>query len=549
MQKYLKELKPDKIEDLIAMNALFRPGPLAYIPNFIARKHGREPVTYDLPEMQEYLEETYGITVYQEQVMLLSQKLAGFTKGEADTLRKAMGKKQKDVLDKMKGKFMEGCEKNGRDLKVCEKVWTDWEAFASYAFNKSHSTCYAFVAFQTGYLKAHYPAEYMAAVLTHNQANLEKATFFMEECRRMGVPVLGPDVNESKLNFSVNSEGRIRFGLGAVKGVGEQAVMEIIQERENAGPFRSIFDLTSRVSGKSVNKRCLESMVAAGAFDCFKDAHRAQYFEKDPRDGLTGLEKAVRYGNAAALQANSLQGNLFGDMQTGEDVNVPTFVKCETWSRFEALGREKDVIGFYISGHPLDDFRFEISHFCSHQVEQLNQTANLKPLQGRELAFAGMITQANHRISKAGKPFGSFTIEDLSGKMEIALFGEDYAKLKQYLEADTLVFIKAKVQQRYNRDGEFEVKPFAIRYLSDVGESLVKELVMHLRVHHLDGKTAGQLQDVLSRHQGKTPLRIRILDDERRWQLPFVSKTFKVKVHNPLVEVFNRLSGVNVTVG
>jgi len=549
MQKYLKDLKPDKLEDLIAMNALFRPGPLAYIPNFIARKHGREPVTYDLPEMQEYLEETYGITVYQEQVMLLSQKLAGFTKGEADTLRKAMGKKQKDVLDKMKGKFMEGCEKNGHDLKVCEKVWTDWEAFASYAFNKSHSTCYAFVAFQTGYLKAHYPAEYMAAVLTHNQANLEKVTFFMEECRRMGVPVLGPDVNESKLNFSVNSEGRIRFGLGAVKGVGEQAVMEIIQERENAGPFRSIFDLTSRVSGKSVNKRCLESMVAAGAFDCFKDAHRAQYFEKDPRDGLTGLEKAVRYGNAAALQANSLQGNLFGDMQTGEDVNVPTFVKCETWSRFEALGREKDVIGFYISGHPLDDFRFEISHFCSHQVEQLNQTANLKPLQGRELAFAGMITQANHRISKAGKPFGSFTIEDLSGKMEIALFGEDYAKLKQYLEADTLVFVKAKVQQRYNRDGEFEVKPFAIRYLSDVGESLVKELVMHLRLHHLDGKTAGQLQDVLSRHQGKTPLRIRILDDERRWQLPFVSKTFKVKVHNPLVEEINRLSGVNVTVG
>jgi len=546
MQKYLKDLKPDKLEDLIAMNALFRPGPLAYIPNFIARKHGREAVVYDLPAMEEYLEETYGITVYQEQVMLLSQKLAGFSKGEADTLRKAMGKKQKDILDKMKGKFMEGCEKNGHDLKICDKVWKDWESFASYAFNKSHSTCYAFVAFQTSYLKAHYPGEYMSSVLTHNLGQLEKVTFFMEECRRMGVPVLGPDINESHYNFSVNKSGQIRFGLGAVKGVGEQAVISVIRERELDGPFKSVFDLTQRVSGKAVNKRCLESLAQAGALDCFEGVHRAQYFYIDPRDGINGLEKAVRFGNAATLQANSQQQSLFGDSLV-EEVTQPALAKCEPWSKLEALGKEKEVIGFYISGHPLDDFKFEIKNFCSHTIDSLITGDSLKQLRGRDIAFAGIITVVNHRMSKTGKPFGSFTIEDLSGSMEIALFGEDYGKLKQYLEPESLVFIKAKVQNRFKKEDEFELKPYSIQYLSDIGDKMSKELVVHMKLRNLNASIGVALQELLSQHQGTTPVRFRIYDDEKRWQLPFHSKAIKVKINNPLIEQIVQLTNGDVT--
>ena len=546
MQKYLKELKPDKLEDLIAMNALFRPGPLAYIPNFIARKHGREPVVYDLEAMQEYLEETYGITVYQEQVMLLSQKLAGFTKGEADTLRKAMGKKQKDVLDKMKGKFMEGCEKNGHDPKICDKVWTDWEAFASYAFNKSHSTCYAFVAFQTGYLKAHYPGEYMSSVLTHNLSQLEKVTFFMEECRRMGVPVLGPDVNESSYNFGVNKAGQIRFGLGAVKGVGEQAVIAIIEEREKNGPFSSVFELTKRVSGKAVNKRCLESMAQAGAFDCFPDAHRAQYFFIDPRDGMSGLEKAARFGNASATQANSLQASLFGDVMV-EEVSQPTLAKCEPWSKLEALSKEKEVIGFYISGHPLDDYKFELKNFCSAKIDQLTSQESLKSLRGRDLSFAGIITAVNHRMSKTGKPFGSFMIEDLSGNMEIALFGEDYGKLKQFLEPESLVYIKAKVQNRFKKEDEFELKPYAVQYLSDIGDKLTKELVVHLKLWELNGDVGQQLMSLLSQHQGNTPVRIKVYDEEKRWHLPFQVKSLKVNINSNLIQEVTRITGGEIT--
>ena len=546
MQKYLKDLKPDKFEDLIAMNALFRPGPLAYIPDFIARKHGREPVVFDLPDMQEYLEETYGITVYQEQVMLLSQKLAGFTKGEADTLRKAMGKKQKEVLDKMKGQFMEGCAKNGYDPKVCEKIWTDWEAFASYAFNKSHSTCYAFVAFQTGFLKAHYPAEYMASVLTHNLSQLDKVTFFMEECRRMGLVVLGPDVNESQYDFSVNKAGQIRFGLGAVKGVGEQAVMSLIEEREGSGPFISVFDLTKRVNGRFLNRRCLESLALAGAFDCFNGIHRAQYFAIDPRDGSNGLEKAVKFGNAMAAQAGSLQQNLFGD-STEQDVSQPSLAVCEPWSKLEALGKEKEVIGFYISGHPLDDFRFEISQFCSHRIDQLIQTDTLKTIRGREIAIAGIITQADSRMTKTGKPFGSMNIEDLSGKIELMLFGEDYGKFKQFLESGSLVFIKARVQNRYGKEDDFEIKPLVMGYLSDLSDRISKDLVVTVRLSDLKSDLAKRMQEVFLQHPGNTAVRIQVIDEEKRWMLPFRPKALKVKAHNPLIEDISRIHEISVT--
>jgi DNA polymerase-3 subunit alpha len=528
------------------MNALFRPGPLAYIPNFIARKHGREAVVYDLPAMQEYLEETYGITVYQEQVMLLSQKLAGFTKGEADTLRKAMGKKQKDVLDKMKGKFMEGCAANGHDPKVCEKVWTDWEAFASYAFNKSHSTCYAFVAFQTGYLKAHYPAEYMSSVLTHNLSQLDKVTFFMEECRRMGLTVLGPDINESDYNFSVNKSGKIRFGLGAVKGVGEQAVIALIDERKENGPFTSVFDVTKRVSGRFMNRRCIESLAYAGALDCFEQVHRAQYFTPDSRDGMSGIEKAVRFGLASASQAGSLQQSLFGDLPV-EEVTQPMIAACEPWSKLEALSKEKDVIGFYISGHPLDDFRFEIKNFCSHQIDQLIQPDALRNMRGKDVAFAGIITQSDSRVTKTGKPFGSMTVEDLSGKLEIALFGEDYGKLKQYMESGSLVYIRARIQSRFRSETDFEVKPYAMGYLTDLGDRLNKDLVVTIRLRDLNPEIGDQLRSILEAHPGSTPVRIQVFDEEKKWLLPFRQKQLKVKAHTTLIDEMARLSSISVS--
>ncbi|HLG03645.1 MAG TPA: DNA polymerase III subunit alpha, partial [Bacteroidia bacterium] len=370
MQKYLKELRPDKLEDLIAMNALYRPGPLEYIPKFIARKHGREQITYDLPEMVEFLKSTYGITVYQEQVMQLSQKLAGFTKGEADVLRKAMGKKDKATLDKMKDRFIEGSISKGFDQKICAKIWTDWESFAQYAFNKSHSTCYAFVAYQTAYLKAHYPGEYMSSVLTHNFSNIEKITFFMEEARRMGIPVLGPDVNESGIHFSVNKKGEIRFGMGAVKGVGENAAQAIIEERQNNGPYKSVFDLVRRVNLRAANKKTFENLIYAGALDSFTGLHRATYFKTEGEHHTTYLEKIIRYGQGYQDGKNSSQVSLFdmaGD-EGGIEMPEPAIPIVESWGTLEKLKAERDVTGIYLSGHPLDYYKTEIQQYCKHRL-------------------------------------------------------------------------------------------------------------------------------------------------------------------------------------
>ena len=514
MQKYLKELKPDKFEDLIAMNALYRPGPMDYIPNFIARKHGREKVTYDLPAMEEHLKETYGITVYQEQVMLLSQKLAGFSKGEADTLRKAMGKKQREVLDKMKGRFMEGCSANGHDAKICEKIWKDWEAFASYAFNKSHSTCYAFVAFQTAYLKAHYSAEYMSAVLTHNLSNIDKITFFMEECRRMNLPVLGPDVNESQYNFSVNKKGEIRFGMGAVKGVGEAAAEGIIAERNANGAFKNIFDLTKRISGKAANKRCLESLAQAGAFDCFEGIHRAQYFASDGKDNSTNLERAIKFGSNHASQVQSAQHSLFGEDVPHAEMPTPSFIACEPWSKLEQLKKEKEVIGFYISGHPLDDFRFEIKNFCNVTIEDLTQ--RLDQYRNREVCFAGIITDAQHRVSnKSGKPFGNFTIEDFGSSMQVMLFGEDYGKLKQFLHPESIVYVRGKVLLKYNTEDEWELRVNSIQYLTDIGEKFTKQLNVRMKLWDVNRSNISRLQELLNFNKGNVPVRMQIYDDEK----------------------------------
>ncbi|MBS1933721.1 MAG: DNA polymerase III subunit alpha, partial [Bacteroidetes bacterium] len=379
MQKYLRDLKPDKFDDLIAMNALYRPGPMAYIPNYIDRKHGREQISYDLPEMEEYLKDTYGITVYQEQVMLLAQKLASFTKGEADVLRKAMGKKDRKTLDKMKSSFIKGATAKNHNADTLEKIWTDWEAFAQYAFNKSHSTCYAYVAYQTAYLKSHYPSEYMAAVLNH-AGSIEKITFFMEECKRMGLKVLGPDVNESKKGFAVNHNGEVRVGLGGLKGVGEAAVEGIIVERTKNGNFTSIFDLIKRINQRSVNKKTLESLAYAGAFDCFKELHRAQYFFMPQGDTSTGLEKIIKFGNV--YQTNSYQStnSLFGDL-TMPDIATPKIPNCEPWTLTELLDHEKEVIGIFMSGHPLDHFKFEIDHYGITKLGEFNEIKEAVTLQ------------------------------------------------------------------------------------------------------------------------------------------------------------------------
>jgi DNA polymerase-3 subunit alpha len=427
MQKHMKNLKPTVFDDLIAMNALYRPGPMEYIPSFIARKHGDEEIDYDLPEMEEYLKETYGITVYQEQVMLLSQKLADFTKGEADVLRKAMGKKQIAVLDKMKPKFIEQAGAKGMDKEKLEKIWKDWEAFASYAFNKSHSTCYAWIAYQTAYLKAHYPAEYMAAVLSNNMNDIKSVTFFMEECKRMRLPVLGPSVNESYYKFSVNKDNAVRFGMGAIKGVGHGAVKTIVEGRKEEGYYKSIFDLAKRIDLRAANKKAFEGLANAGGFDCFSDTHRAQYFAHDG-DGVTFLEKAVKYGAKHQENENSAQISMFGaasDVQIAEPIVPP----CEDWGTMEKLSREKEVVGIYISGHPLDDFKIEMKTFCNGNIALFN---DLDSVLNREVTFGGVVTDVQHRVSKQGKGWALFTIEDYTDSFEFRIFGEDYLKFRHF---------------------------------------------------------------------------------------------------------------------
>lgn len=508
MQKYLRELKPDQFGDLIAMNALYRPGPLEYIPNFVARKNGKEKITYDLPEMQEYLEETYGITVYQEQVMLLSQKLANFTKGEADVLRKAMGKKQKEVLDKMKGQFMEGCAKNGHDQKICEKIWTDWEAFAQYAFNKSHSTCYAFVAYQTAYLKANYPGEYMSAVLSNNQGNIDKITFFMEECRRMGIPVLGPDINESDVRFSVNKKGEIRYALSAIKGVGEAAVESIIQERNANGPYKGIFDLTRRSNLRSVNKKSLECLALAGAFDGFGKFHRAQYFNPDPKDNLNVLEKAVRYANNIQNSASMAQSSLFGGGDSAADVTEPTVLPTEEWSLVEKLKKEKEVTGIYLSGHPLDDYKLEIKTFTNCT---LNDIENRKD---KEVKVAGIITSTETKIAKNGNPYARFTIEDFDGTYQFALFGKDYMTFKPFIEVNgALLHITGKYQPRFNGN-EYEFKISKIDLLSDIRGKLTKHLTLTIQAADVSDALVDDLEQILTASPGKYKVRVKLQDRE-----------------------------------
>jgi DNA polymerase-3 subunit alpha len=520
MQKYLRELKPDKFGDLIAMNALYRPGPMAYIPQYVARKHGREDVVYDIAEMEEYLEETYGITVYQEQVMLLSQKLAGFTKGEADVLRKAMGKKDRKTLDKMKDSFIKGATAKDFNANVLEKIWHDWEAFAQYAFNKSHSTCYALVAYQTGYLKAHYPGEYMSAVLNHS-GSIEKVTFHMEECKRMSLKVLGPDINESLKGFAVNTKGEIRFGLGGIKGVGETAVENIIEERKRNGVYTDIFDFIKRVNQRTVNKKSIESLVYSGAFDCFKDVHRAQYFYTPPNDNVTGIERIIRFGNTFHANKQTQANTLFGDTVLPA-IASPLLPKCAEWTLTEKLEREKEVTGMFMSGHPLDHFKFELKYYGITKLVDFNETKESNTLAAanreKNMRIAGLVTDAQHRVSRNGKNFGSLIIEDFSGKAELMLWSDDYVKFKNYVEKGNNLLIYGYFKQRFNGD-EYEFKVTAINLLETAKMNLTRNLEISIEPALVTNEFVNFISNNVRANPGKSSLRFKIKEPQENLEV------------------------------
>ncbi len=540
MQKYMRELKPTVFADLIAMNALYRPGPLEYIPSFIRRKHGIEPIEYDLPDMKEYLEETYGITVYQEQVMLLSQKLAGFTKGEADVLRKAMGKKLIDVLAKMKPKFITQASERGHDAQKLEKIWADWEKFAAYAFNKSHSTCYAWVGYQTAYLKANYPAEYMAAVLSNNMGDIKTITFFLEECNRMGIKVLSPDVNESLYKFAVNKDGNIRFGMGAVKGVGKAAVDTIVEHRQER-PYTSIFDLAKRVDYKSINKKAFESLALAGGFDSFGNVHRAQYFNAEA-DGIPFLEKAIRFGNKYQESKNSAQMSLFGE-ESEVSIPEPVVPRCEEWGNLEQLRREREVVGIYISGHPLDDFKHTLHHFCNTSLSQLH---DLEPLINRELAIAGMVTSLQHRTNKNGKPFGFFTLEDYDSSYEVKLFDKDYENYQKYMISGAFLYIKLRITEgMLNRETNQRNAPriqfIQMMQLQDVMPSLVKKLTLHLNIDEITPTLIQNYKSAVEKHKGDHPLYFVVHHNNEGIHLNMENNTLKVAINKELLDDLEEL--------
>ena len=543
MQKYMRELKPTVFADLIAMNALYRPGPLEYIPNFIKRKHGEEPITYDLEGMEEYLGETYGITVYQEQVMLLSQSLAGFTKGQADSLRKAMGKKIFSMLEELKPLFMNGGEQRGHNSEKLEKVWKDWEAFASYAFNKSHSTCYAWIAYQTAYFKAHYPAEYMASVLSNNMNDIKQVTFFMEECKRMGVPVLGPDINESVYKFTVNQKGEVRFGLGAVKGVGEGAVESIVGERKKNGPYRDVFDFTSRINLRAANKRCVENLTLAGGLDCFKSIHRAQYFFKNHENESSFLEKAIRYGLQLQNEKGSAQQSLFGGSSDVE-LPKPPVPMCGPWSSVYALNQEKEMVGVYISGHPLDDFKLEIDNFCNTSFSEFNDSFN--SLKGKEISFAGIVSEAAERMSKKGNHYGILSVEDYTDAGKFFLFGDNYLKFRRFLVEGAFLFIKGKIEpKRYAKttdDVEFKINK--IELLGELRDKLVKSVTVHVKSNIVNDEYIEQFSDVCEKNAGNCSLSIMLVDEQENIFLELSSTSYKVNVSN---EFINGLKSLPVT--
>lgn len=525
MQKHLKNLKPTRFEDLIAMNALYRPGPMEYIPNFIDRKHGREKIAYDLPIMKDILEETYGITVYQEQVMLLSRLMAGFTRGQSDSLRKAMGKKKIAEMEKLKVKFVEGCEKNGLPKEKVLKVWSDWEAFAKYAFNKSHATCYSHLSYQTAYLKTHYPAEFMAANLSRNLHDIKKITQYTSEANRMGISVLGPDVNGSGKKFTVTGDKIIRFGMAAIKGVGEAAVEQIVDERTQNGDFENIFDFAKRVNLRAVNKRSFEALAMAGAFDGFPDTHRAQYFYSENESSLSFIENVIRFGGRYQEQQNSQQTSLFGSSEAFE-VKDPEIPQCPYWSLPMQLKMEKEVTGFYISGHPLDEFRQTINRFCNVEVSRLK--TDLKSLVGQKVQFSGMITESIEKMSRNGSAYGRISLEDFTGSHSLMIFSEDYLKKKHLLEPGNSIFVVARIEERRHQPGSMNIQIDDIMLLNETMNKLSNHIALSIDVAKIDTELINKLSLLAKNNSGDCNLKVFLKDEQSKVSLQMKSTTVKI---------------------
>ncbi|MDR0430997.1 MAG: DNA polymerase III subunit alpha [Tannerellaceae bacterium] len=530
MQKYLKELQPSKFEDLIAMNALYRPGPMDYIPSFVARKHGREEIKYDIPVMERYLRDTYGITVYQEQVMLLSRLLANFTRGESDALRKAMGKKLIDKMNELKEKFLAGGKANGYDEKTLNKIWGDWEKFASYAFNKSHATCYSWVAYQTAYLKANYPSEYMAAVLSRSLSNISDITKFMDECKVMGIQVLGPDVNESIHKFGVNKKGDIRFGLGAVKGVGESAVVNIVEERKNNGPFSGIFNFVERINLTACNKKNIEALALAGAFDNL-GIQREQFFA-DNGKGEVFLETLVRYGNKFQTDKSTAANSLFGD-DSFASILKPELPKCPRWSDLERLNKEKELVGIYLSAHPLDEYRIILTHVCNTGVVELNDK---ELLQGKEILMGGIVTEAREGTTRRGSPYGVMKIEDFTGSTEIAFFGNDYIEYGKYLRVGMYLLIRGRMESHRWKEGELDFRVSSIRLLQSEKDNLIEKIDIIVPIHNLDEPIINELSAIIKTNPGQSLLYFKVVDGEHNVVLNFFSQNVRLNVTRELID-------------
>ena len=538
MQKHLKALKPDRFEDLIAMNALYRPGPMEYIPNYVARKHGKEKISYDLPQMEEFLSETYGITVYQEQVMLLSQKISGFTKGEADQLRKAMGKKDAKLLELLKPKFFEGGIKNKIDEKSLEKIWSDWQSFAAYAFNKSHSTCYSLIAYKTAYLKANYKSEYMASVLTHNQNNIDKISYFMNECKKQNIRVLGPDINNSENNFVVGKDGEILFGLGAIKGTGEAAVNYIIEERENNGDYTNIFDFICRTNSRAVNKKTYESLALAGAFDCFGKINRRQYTYSSESDPSL-IENSIIYSNKIQKEKETRQTSLFGG-SNGSQIIQPSIPDIEPFSEIEKLKIEKDILGLYVSGHPLDKYSFEIENLCNVNFKDIKENNNLK---GKSVLYAaGIVTNVEHKISKNGKPYGNITIEDFTESYDFIFFSEEYVKFKNFFEEGWFLFLKGKMKNKWNNPDELEFKIDDLGLLSKVRDNLIKELHLKINLDDINDELINELNAKFKNaRNGNCHLKITVVSNNngRNISLDMISRDKRFFLEDNILESIN----------
>ena len=540
MQKYLRELKPTVFEDLIAMNALYRPGPMDYIPSFIARKNGKEEIKYDIPCMEKYLKDTYGITVYQEQVMLLSRQLANFTRGESDALRKAMGKKKKAIVDAMKPKFIEGGKKNGHDPKVLEKIWADWEKFASYAFNKSHATCYSWVAYQTAYLKAHYPAEIMAGNMSRSISDITKITKLMSECQAMGIPCLGPDVNESQRKFSANKKGEIRFGLSAIKGMGDAAAINIIEEREKNGPYKDIYDFVQRVNLSAVNRKALESLALSGGLDNF-GIRRESYFGETPKG--TFIEILLRYGQTYQQEQNQMQNSLFGDMG-GVEIATPKPPEAEQWSTIELLKKERDLVGIYLSAHPLDEYSVVLNSMCNLRCDQLTRDMDKQELaKTAELTFGGIVSSVTSRFTKNNKPFGIVTIEDFNGQGELALFGDEWTKWQHMLKEEYIVYITATMRQRFaNAPNSLELVIKSVEFMNDVKDKRIERFTIYIDSTLLHNSRMNDLEVLLKSNPGNVPLYFNLHDSEHNTDLTLLSHNTTI---DPSKKLLNFLDDLN----